>query len=180
MAQFVEKINGVRSRAQDARRYGVRLLDHLLEQRFRGRADRREHFQSCHSGIRREGADFLEHLAGAVGVACCAVYGPEDRGAAFPLAETLGLALQQINIMRDVAEDWRLGRVYLPQDELERFGVTETSDIALRIAALVGVFVVSIVASIFAYLWIEEPARKFIRKLELPKRAPAPVLSSAP
>ena len=27
--------------------------------------------------------------------------------------------------MRDVAEDWRLGRVYLPQDELERFGVSE-------------------------------------------------------
>ena len=45
--------------------------------------------------------------------------------AAFPKAETLGLALQQINIMRDVAEDWRLGRVYLPQDELARFGVSE-------------------------------------------------------
>jgi phytoene synthase len=41
----------------------------------------------------------------------------------------MGLALQQINIMRDVAEDWTLGRVYLPQDELARFGVSE-EDIA--------------------------------------------------
>jgi phytoene synthase len=57
------------------------------------------------------------------------VYGPRDRAAAMPRAETLGLALQQINIMRDVPEDWRLGRVYLPQDELARYGVVE-ADIA--------------------------------------------------
>lgn len=68
-------------------------------------------------------------VAGAVGVACTAVYGPSDPVRATPLAEALGLALQQINIMRDVPEDWSLGRVYLPQDELERFGVTE-DDIA--------------------------------------------------
>ena len=37
---------------------------------------------------------------------------------------TLGIALQLINIMRDVEEDAELGRVYLPQDELERFGVS--------------------------------------------------------
>ena len=43
--------------------------------------------------------------------------------------ETLGIALQLINIMRDVREDWELGRVYLPQDELARFGVAE-DDIA--------------------------------------------------
>ena len=35
-------------------------------------------------------------------------------------AETLGVALQLINIIRDVREDWELGRVYLPQDELAR------------------------------------------------------------
>jgi phytoene synthase len=69
--------------------------------------------------------EYCRRVAGAVGVACCAVYGPDDRDAAFPKAEALGLALQQINIMRDVAEDWRLGRVYLAQDELARFGVSE-------------------------------------------------------
>jgi phytoene synthase len=68
-------------------------------------------------------------VAGAVGVACAAVYGPSERERAWPLAETLGLALQQINIMRDVPEDWLLGRIYLPRDELVRFGVGE-DDIA--------------------------------------------------
>ena len=73
--------------------------------------------------------DYCRCVAGSVGVACAAVYEPGDPVAARPLAETLGIALQQINIMRDVAEDWRLGRVYLPQDELDRFGVSE-EDIA--------------------------------------------------
>jgi phytoene synthase len=73
--------------------------------------------------------EYCRLVAGSVGVACAAVYEPRDPQAARPLAETLGLALQQINIMRDVPEDWRLGRVYLPQDELARFGVTE-EDIA--------------------------------------------------
>ena len=69
--------------------------------------------------------EYCRHVAGAVGLACCAVYGPSDPDAAVPRAETLGIALQQINIMRDVPEDWRLGRVYLPQDELVRFDVSE-------------------------------------------------------
>jgi phytoene synthase len=73
--------------------------------------------------------EYCRRVAGAVGVACTAVYGPSDPVRATPLAEALGLALQQINIMRDVPEDWTLGRVYLPQDELDRFGVTE-EDIA--------------------------------------------------
>jgi len=64
---------------------------------------------------------YCEKVAGAVGVACVAVYGSED----VSRAETLGVALQLINIMRDVDEDRALGRVYLPEDELERFGVTE-------------------------------------------------------
>ena len=71
-------------------------------------------------------AGYCRHVAGAVGVACVAVYGAPDEA---ERAETLGLALQLINIIRDVAEDWALGRVYLPQDELARFGVSE-ADIA--------------------------------------------------
>ncbi len=69
--------------------------------------------------------EYCRCVAGAVGIACAAVYRPSDPEEARPLAETLGIALQQINIMRDVAEDWRLGRVYLPQVELARFEVTE-------------------------------------------------------
>ncbi len=68
---------------------------------------------------------YCRKVAGAVGVACVAVYGSED----VERAETLGVALQLINILRDVREDWELGRVYLPQDELASFGVTE-EDIA--------------------------------------------------
>jgi phytoene synthase len=73
--------------------------------------------------------EYCRCVAGAVGLACTAVYGPSDAAAAVPRAEAMGLALQQINIMRDVAEDWTLGRIYLPQDELARFGVAE-EDIA--------------------------------------------------
>ena len=76
-------------------------------------------------------ADFSElrgycaRVAGAVGRACVAVYGADEP----ERAETLGIALQLINIVRDVAEDWILGRVYLPQDELARFDVDD-DDIA--------------------------------------------------
>jgi phytoene synthase len=68
---------------------------------------------------------YCRRVAGAVGVACVAVYGADEP----ERAETLGIALQLINIVRDVREDWALGRVYLPQDELARFGVAE-DDIA--------------------------------------------------
>jgi 15-cis-phytoene synthase len=64
---------------------------------------------------------YCTKVAGAVGIACVAVYGSKD----VTRAETLGIALQLINIMRDVREDWELGRVYLPQDELSSFGVSE-------------------------------------------------------
>lgn len=79
--------------------------------------------------------EYCRCVAGAVGLACTAVYGSKDPEAARPRAETLGLALQQINIMRDVAEDWGLGRVYLPQDELEQFGVSEEDLAAGRVTA---------------------------------------------
>jgi 15-cis-phytoene synthase len=68
---------------------------------------------------------YCKQVAGAVGRACVAVYGSDE----FERAERLGVALQLINIIRDVREDWGLGRVYLPQDELRRFGVPE-DDIA--------------------------------------------------
>jgi phytoene synthase len=68
---------------------------------------------------------YCRKVAGAVGVACIGVYGSDD----VDHAEKLGLALQLINVMRDVREDWELGRVYLPQDELAAHGVSE-GDIA--------------------------------------------------
>ncbi len=47
--------------------------------------------------------------------------GPE----ALPYAVKLGVALQLTNILRDVAEDWRVGRLYLPLEDLAAYGVTE-------------------------------------------------------
>jgi phytoene synthase len=66
-------------------------------------------------------AGYCAKVAGAVGVACIAVYGSDDVSS----AERLGISLQLINIMRDVREDWLLGRVYLPQEDLASFGVSE-------------------------------------------------------
>ena len=64
---------------------------------------------------------YCERVAGAVGLACVPVYGSSDT----EHAQELGIALQLINIVRDVREDWELGRVYLPQDELAAYGVGE-------------------------------------------------------
>ncbi len=49
--------------------------------------------------------------------------------AAVPYAIKLGVALQLTNILRDVAEDWRAGRVYLPAEDLRAFDISE-DDIA--------------------------------------------------
>ncbi|MGD9981786.1 MAG: acyltransferase family protein [Hyphomonadaceae bacterium] len=72
------------------------------------------------------------------------------------------------------AASYALYMIHLPIDivwfhALERFGVTETSEIALRVGAVAGVFIACIAASAVAYLRIEEPARKYIRKLEAPR-----------
>ena len=64
---------------------------------------------------------YCEKVAGAVGLACVPVYGSDDTERAM----TLGIALQLINIIRDVDEDRQLGRVYLPQDEIAAFEVEE-------------------------------------------------------
>jgi phytoene synthase len=72
---------------------------------------------------------YCKKVAGAVGLACVAVYGSDD----VERAETLGVALQLINIIRDVREDWELGRIYIPQDELTSFDVSENDIAAGRV-----------------------------------------------
>lgn len=44
---------------------------------------------------------------------------------ALPRADSLSIAMQLSNFLRDIGEDWDRGRVYLPQDEMRRFGVRE-------------------------------------------------------
>lgn len=67
-------------------------------------------------------------VASTVGLMAMHIIGFATR-AAIPYAIRLGIALQLTNILRDVGEDWRRGRLYLPEDELARFGLCET-DIA--------------------------------------------------
>lgn len=61
-------------------------------------------------------------VAGSVGRLSLGVYNPPDSERARPLADTLGVALQLTNILRDVCEDRRTGRIYLPREDLDRFG----------------------------------------------------------
>jgi phytoene synthase len=66
-------------------------------------------------------------VASTVGLMMCGVLGVVDPVAA-PFAVDLGVAMQLTNICRDVAEDARLGRVYLPADRLLAAGVTPTPE----------------------------------------------------
>jgi len=62
-------------------------------------------------------------VAGAVGRLCLGVFGSRPDPAAPGYADALGIALQQANILRDLREDLINGRVYVPADDLDRFGV---------------------------------------------------------
>jgi phytoene synthase len=62
-------------------------------------------------------------VAGSVGRLSLGVFGSRDDTVAPLYADQLGIALQQTNILRDIREDLMGGRVYLPQGELDEFGV---------------------------------------------------------
>ena len=62
-------------------------------------------------------------VAGAVGRLCLGVFGSRPDPAASGYADALGIALQQANILRDLREDLLNGRVYVPAEDLDRFGV---------------------------------------------------------
>ena len=73
--------------------------------------------------------EYCDRVAGAVGLLSLHVFGFADP-AAPGYARELGVALQLVNIMRDVAEDAGRGRIYLPQDELRAHGVGEEDVLA--------------------------------------------------
>ncbi len=94
-----------------------------------------EHFLDVLSGVRAdlvkdryqnfgELRTYCYQVASAVGLICLQIFGYTDPKAKAHAVD-LGLAMQLTNIARDVAEDWGLGRVYLPQDEMARFGYSE-------------------------------------------------------
>ena len=66
--------------------------------------------------------DYCYHVASVVGLICIRIFGYRDP-AAEKLAEQTGVAFQLTNIIRDVKEDSQMGRVYIPREDLDRFGI---------------------------------------------------------
>ncbi len=67
---------------------------------------------------------YCNRVAGAVGLMMCPIFGLSDR-AALPAAIQMGNAMQLTNILRDIREDLERGRIYLPREDMDRFGVSE-------------------------------------------------------
>jgi len=68
--------------------------------------------------------EYCRLVASVVGRMCVRIFGFTD-DTALLRADELGLALQLTNILRDVREDAEMGRIYLPEEDLRRFGITE-------------------------------------------------------
>ncbi len=83
----------------------------------------RSDIEQVQPATRRDLLAYAYKVASCVGITSAAVMGASD--AAHDYAVALGYALQMVNILRDVAEDChKYGRVYLPADDMELFGVT--------------------------------------------------------
>ena len=102
---------------------------------------RSQHLQSVIDGCQTdlEQSRFLDYpalarychlVAGVVGEVACNIFGRSDE-ATVAYAHRLGLAMQLTNIMRDVGDDARRGRIYLPMSELQQFDV-KTQEILRR------------------------------------------------
>lgn len=95
------------------RRYPTELLEGMaMDVRSQRYQTRDELLLYCH------------RVAGVVGLMMCHVFGV-TRESALPQAAQLGIAMQLTNICRDVAEDFGLGRIYLPRDMLEAAGARD-------------------------------------------------------
>jgi squalene synthase HpnC len=82
--------------------------------------DLTEHSYSSFERLR----EYCYRVAGTVGLTCTHIFGFSDPRA-LDLSEKLGLAFQLTNIIRDVREDYSMGRTYLPDEDLSRYGVTK-------------------------------------------------------
>lgn len=90
-----------------------------------------ELIDGCAADIEGRDYDRVEDLiaycrcvAGSIGRLSLGVFGARDIAAASPLADALGVALQLTNVLRDVREDRLNDRIYLPAEDLKRFGCT--------------------------------------------------------
>jgi phytoene synthase len=104
-----------RARFQIPRQYAEQLLDGVARDL---EVNRYESFSDL--------ANYCYGVASTVGLMTMHIVGYSDKEA-IPYAVKLGVALQLTNILRDVGEDWANGRLYLPQDELAAFGLSEAA-----------------------------------------------------
>lgn len=106
--------------AHSRRRYGIpiRYSEELLD-------GMRMDLEQCRYQTFEELWRYCYCVASTVGLNTMHIVGFADRPETFQRAEELGVALQLTNILRDVGEDWQRGRVYLPQEDLARFGYSE-------------------------------------------------------
>ncbi|HYL79527.1 MAG TPA: squalene/phytoene synthase family protein, partial [Candidatus Acidoferrum sp.] len=74
---------------------------------------------------------YCYRVAGVVGLMCIQIFGCTQAGSR-AYAERLGTAFQLTNILRDLASDAARGRIYLPQEDLQRFGYTEADLLGQR------------------------------------------------
>lgn len=74
---------------------------------------------------------YCYRVASVVGLLSAEIFGYRNRQT-LKYAHDLGIAFQLTNIIRDVGEDARRGRIYLPHDELQQFGVTEADILHAR------------------------------------------------
>jgi phytoene synthase len=102
-----------RARYRIPRRYAEQLIEGV----------RRDLVQNRYASFEDLSA-YCYSVASTVGLMAMHIIGFEGQQA-IPYALKLGVALQMTNILRDVGEDWRAGRVYLPQQELAEFGLDE-------------------------------------------------------
>ncbi len=102
-----------RTRYQIPLRYADQLLNGVARDMFQNRYDTFDELAAYSYGV-----------ASTVGLMSMHIIGFE-RPEAIPYAIKLGVALQVTNILRDVGEDWRNGRLYLPQEDLQAFGLSE-------------------------------------------------------
>jgi len=105
-------------------------------------------------------AAYCYRVASVVGLSCLSIWGfRSDGGRAEALAEACGLALQLTNIVRDVREDALQGRIYLPREDLRRFGVAPEELSAPRITARVRSLLEFQTARAYDYYAQAEPLR---------------------
>jgi len=68
---------------------------------------------------------YCRAVAGSIGRLCLAIFTEGQANGAAPLADELGVAMQLTNILRDIREDLARGRIYLPAEDLRRFGAED-------------------------------------------------------